>query len=132
MATSLRTGIVARVLATALSITLSLAYVTGANAHGLASPAGPITVAGGTFFGGDGGPALAAHLGHVQGVTRGPDGSLYVADTDNHRVRKVATNGTISTVAGTGVPGYGGEGGQATAAQLNYPIAVAAAPASCW
>jgi sugar lactone lactonase YvrE len=51
-------------------------------------------------------------------------GNVYVADSVNHRVRMIS-NGTISTVAGTGTPGYSGDGGQATAAELNYPSGVA-------
>jgi hypothetical protein len=52
-------------------------------------------------------------------------GNLYIGDSQNHRVRKVAVGGTISTVAGTGTAGYSGDGGPATSAQLNYPIGVA-------
>jgi len=51
-------------------------------------------------------------------------GNVYVADSVNHRVRMIS-NGTISTVAGTGTPGYSGDGGQATLAELNYPSGVA-------
>ena len=51
-------------------------------------------------------------------------GSLYIADSGNHKVRKV-TNGTISTLAGSGTAGFGGDGGSATAAQLNTPFGVA-------
>jgi streptogramin lyase len=52
-------------------------------------------------------------------------GNLYIADFNNYRIRKVNTSGIISTVAGNGTPGYGGEGGPATSAQLNYIQSVA-------
>lgn len=69
---------------------------------------------------GDGGPATAADIGLVHGLTRFPDGSI-VFGTDQHRVRRVAPDGTITTVAGTGEFGFGGDGGPATAAQLRFP-----------
>jgi sugar lactone lactonase YvrE len=52
-------------------------------------------------------------------------GNLYIADGANNRVRKVDTKGIITTVAGNGIKGYSGDGGQATSAELNYPISVA-------
>src|SRR5262249_46056798 len=70
---------------------------------------------------GDGGPAVAAKLSAPTGVAGASDGSVYVADTGDHRIRAVGVNGTIVTVAGTGVAGTSGEGGPATAAQLNHP-----------
>jgi sugar lactone lactonase YvrE len=86
------------------------------------------TIAGGYI--GDGGPARAASLnvpsyfgGHL---TFDPTGNLYIADTYNNRVRKVSPTGAISTVAGTGITGYTGDGGPASAATLNMPNGVAA------
>lgn len=77
-------------------------------------------------FGGDGGPALAAQLAFPQDLEFGPDGRLYFADTNNHRVRAIdLTTGTIETVAGTGEEGYAGDGGPALEAQLNRPFGVA-------
>ena len=52
-------------------------------------------------------------------------GNLFIADTDNQRIRKVGTNGIITTVAGNGTAGYSGDGGPATNAELNYPYGVA-------
>ncbi|MEZ4368940.1 MAG: hypothetical protein R2939_22065 [Kofleriaceae bacterium] len=80
-------------------------------------------------FGGDGGPATSASLTNPFGVALDPAGNLYIADTGNHRVRKVAAGShTITTVAGSGTGGFAGDGGPATLAQLNQPGAVAVGP----
>ena len=79
-------------------------------------------------FSGDGGPATAAQLDTPNGVAATPDGGLLIADSNSHRVRRVAADGTITTVAGTGVPGFSGDNGPATAAQLNFPDSVAVLP----
>lgn len=77
-------------------------------------------------FGGDGGLAVRALLNFPTAVMVDRAGHLYVADTMNHRVRRVdATSGVITTVAGTGHPRYAGDGGLATAAALNDPSALA-------
>lgn len=86
----------------------------------------------GNGFSGDGGPATAAQLGEFVSIALGPEGTLYIADTRNHRVRRVDASGIITTVAGSGPTGlgnggYGGDGGPATAARLNEPVAVAVA-----
>jgi len=78
------------------------------------------TVAG-TLNTGDGGPATSALLGNIQGVAVDRSGNLYIADTDNHRVRKIDTSGVITLVAGTGTAGFGGDGGPAAKASLNLP-----------
>src|SRR6185436_18488052 len=75
-------------------------------------------------FGGDGGSATKAQLNFPTGIARGPDGALYICDTLNHRIRKVTRDGKISTVAGTGNPGWSGDGGPATAAKLHEPYEV--------
>jgi large repetitive protein len=80
--------------------------------------------AGTAGFSGDGGPATAGQLDSPWGIALGGDGSLYIADQSNNRVRKVSLAGVISTVAGTGVRGYGGDSGLATQAQLNVPAGV--------
>jgi len=75
-------------------------------------------------YSGDGGPARKAQLNNPYGIARGPDGALYICDMGNHVVRKVDNKGIITTVAGTGKPGYEGDGGPATAALLNEPYEV--------
>ena len=76
-------------------------------------------------FSGDGGPAIGARLDSPTGVAVDSGGNLYIADTENHRIRRVDRSGAISTVAGTGVGGYGGDGGPATEAQLREPSGLA-------
>ncbi|MEM7735487.1 MAG: MBG domain-containing protein [Deinococcota bacterium] len=75
-------------------------------------------------FSGDGGLATAAQLNWPFGVTVDSAGNLFIADFDNDRIRKVDTSGIITTVAGDGTEGFGGDGGPATAAQLRNPIDV--------
>ncbi len=75
-------------------------------------------------FSGDNGPAASATLGTPLGIAVDFAGSLYFADRDNNRVRKVA-NGMITTVAGNGTQGFGGDNGPATIAQFSNPISVA-------
>ena len=76
-------------------------------------------------FTGDGGPATSASLDLPSSVALDAAGNLYVADRGNHRVRRIDAAGVITTVAGTGEPGYSGDGGPATAARLNAPSEVA-------
>ncbi len=76
---------------------------------------------GGADYSGDGGPATQAQLRRPLGVAVDAAGNMYIADTNNHRIRKVDTSGTITTVAGDGTTGYSGDGGPATQAQLTYP-----------
>jgi sugar lactone lactonase YvrE len=89
---------------------------------------GVITTVAGTGvdgYSGDGGPATLATMTQALGVAVGTDGSLYLADADNYRVRMVTPGGTIVTAAGTGREGYSGDGGMATKAQLGGPLAIA-------
>jgi uncharacterized protein YjiK len=81
---------------------------------------------GASGYGGDGGPATEAMLDFPEGVAIDKSGNLYIADTANNRIRKVDTNGIISTVAGNGTSGYGGDGGPATEAMLDSPGSIAA------
>ncbi|MCU7850503.1 MAG: hypothetical protein KZQ89_21520, partial [Candidatus Thiodiazotropha sp. (ex Lucinoma kastoroae)] len=69
-------------------------------------------------FGGDEGPAIEASLNYPKSVVATSDGTLYIADSSNHRVRRVSTDGRISTYAGNGELGYGGDGGAATQASF--------------
>ncbi len=75
-------------------------------------------------YSGDGAAAVFARLGHPEGVARDSAGGLYIADTENHVVRRVSPDGTIETVAGKGVPGYTGDGGPARNALFNEPRGV--------
>jgi poly(3-hydroxybutyrate) depolymerase/sugar lactone lactonase YvrE len=92
-------------------------------------PDGVITTVAGTGspgFSGDGGPATQAQLNEPWGLAADSQGALFIADTSNHRIRKVAPDGTITTVAGNGARGFSGDGGQAPAAQFYQPCGVAA------
>ena len=89
------------------------------------STTGVISNFAGSGIGLDGGPATAADVYRPSGVAVDASGNVYIAETGNNRVRKVNTSGIISTVAGTGVSGYSGDGGSATAAKLSSPVGVA-------
>ena len=75
-------------------------------------------------FSGDGGLATSAQLNRPRGVAVDYSGNLFIADQLNHRIRKVNTSGNIRTVAGDGTPGFSGDGGPATSAQLDSPAGV--------
>jgi RHS repeat-associated protein len=79
-------------------------------------------------YAGDGGPAVQAQLFSPSGLALAPDGSLYIADSANNRIRKLDGNGIISTVAGSGSAGYGGDGGMAIQAKLSNPTKIALGP----
>ncbi|MXZ34401.1 MAG: hypothetical protein F4Z21_03880, partial [Acidobacteria bacterium] len=81
------------------------------------------TIAGGAV--GDNGPAIRARLYYPNDVAVDGLGNLYIADTDNHRIRRVDLSGTITTVAGTGESGFSGDDGPAEPARLYYPRGVA-------
>lgn len=103
-------------------------------AIGVATPvfaADVTTIAGNGLatFSGDGGPATAAALSGPDDVAVAADGTVYVADAFNFRIRRISTGGTISTIAGNGTFGDGGDGDQATAAQLGSIEAIALSPA---
>ena len=83
-----------------------------------------IAGAGAPAFSGDGGPAIAASLNVAVDVSVDGNGNLYIADQYNNRIREITPDGTITTIAGTGAPGFSGDGGPATAAQLNTPTGV--------
>ena len=72
-------------------------------------------------YGGDGGPAVRAQLNWPYGVAVDSAGNVYISDLFDHRIRRVDTRGTITTIAGTGKQGYSGDGGPAVRAQLANP-----------
>jgi uncharacterized protein (TIGR03437 family) len=92
------------------------------NASGLMS-----TYAGNGVYGfsGDGGQAVNASISDILSVALDAAGNLYVADSSNRRIRKITPGGIITTIAGTGVQGYSGDGGPAVSALLGRPVAVA-------
>jgi sugar lactone lactonase YvrE len=109
------------------------------------SPSKKLSVIAGTGvcgYSGDGGPAVAAQLDDPGGIAFDSAGNLYFSDANNHRIRRIDRNGIITTVAGTGVPGYRGDGCPANEAQLEYPFGMGITPSgllyfsdascSCW
>ena len=80
---------------------------------------------GSSGFSGDGGKATEARLNVPAGLAFDKNGNLYIADRNNHRIRKVDTRGIITTIAGTGTAGFSGDGGSATQAQLDLPSGIA-------
>ena len=105
-------------------------YIADASNHRVRKVNGSGTITtvagiGSAGFSGDGGPATSAELSDPYGVAVDGSGNLYIADTLNHRVRKVDGSGTITTVAGTGTAGFSGDGGLATSAELDGPWGMA-------
>lgn len=91
------------------------------------SPIGTLTTVAGNGtagFSGDGGPATSAALRMPFAVAVDPTGVLYIADAGNHRIRQVSPGGIITTIAGDGLPRYGGDNGPATRASLAMPVNV--------
>ena len=111
-------------------VVVSLVCTGAALAATLVAPGTISTIAGSGTEGrsGDGGPASVAALGHPRGLAVLSDGAYLVAQPFDNVVRRVASDGTISTVAGTGAAGSGGDGGQATLAELRLPHGVAVVP----
>lgn len=80
-------------------------------------------------YSGDGGPSVEAQVKHPEGLALDAAGNLYIADTSNHRIRRVdAETGIIETLAGVGEGGFSGDGGPATLAKLKWPTGVAVSP----
>jgi len=101
---------------------------TGNNCIRKVDPNGIITTVAGngtSGYSGDGGPATGAELNDPCGITMDTAGNLYIADTGNNCIRKVDPHGIITTIAGNGTPGYTGDGGLATSAELNGPADLA-------
>ena len=121
----------------ALPVALCAAITAVVPAVGASAAAQPVTAArapisaeavittiagtGDRGFAGDGGAAVDATLNRTRDTAIGPDGSIFVVDTFNNRIRKIATDGTISTVAGDGSAGYNGDDIPATSASLHWP-----------
>jgi sugar lactone lactonase YvrE len=90
--------------------------------------AGTITTVAGNGtagYSGDGGLATSASISYIFGVAVDSSGNIYIADYNNHRLRKVDVGGTITTMAGNGIGGYSGDNGPATSAYLYYPSGIA-------
>ncbi len=100
-------------------------FAAGARADGVSYS---IATAAGSDWIGDNGPAAGAILFQAAGIAADMYGNLYVADAAGQRVREITPSGMISTVAGTGVQGFSGDGGAASAAQLNSPYGLAFDP----
>ena len=119
----------ARVVALAIDAGGTLYASDGIYAVWKVGPSGSTTVVAGTLFNlgynGDGIPATQAWLFFPTGIAVDNAGNLYIADWLNNRVRKVDTSGIISTAAGNGTQGFGGDGGPATSAMLSLPSDVA-------
>jgi hypothetical protein len=116
------------IVKTFLVIGLTLMAVTHLSVLSSAQSSGIITTVAGNGtagFSGDGGPSTSAKIGRASGIEVDQQGNLYIADWENHRVRKVTPGGVIVTVAGNGTQGYSGDGGLATAAQLYNPYDLA-------
>src|ERR1017187_9275071 len=107
------------------ALLLVWASITGAAAAEFQRATYQIAAVAGSGQIGDGGPATAAQMGAIQGVAVDRLGNLYLSDSDHHRVRKIDTKGVITTIAGTGLAGFSGDGGPATAAQLDPPYGLA-------
>ena len=104
-----------------------IADTGGASIRKVVVATGIIDIVAGTTtvgYSGDGGAATAADLNLPTRVVIDSTGKFYIADSGNSVIRKVTASGFISTIAGTGVAGYSGDGGDALLAQLNLPIGV--------
>ncbi len=113
--------------------TLHVVELEGGRVHRLPFGGGWSTVGGdgSRSYQGDDGPLAAATFNGMHNVAATRDGDLYIADSWNHCVRKVdAATGVITTVAGTGQPGFSGDGGPAIEARFNYVMCVSHEPAS--
>jgi streptogramin lyase len=105
-----------------LALVLTALFVAATSAH--AAALSVFAGSGAKGFAGDGHAAVEAKLADPSGIAIGPDGSLYICDTANHRIRRVGRDGKITVVAGTGEKGWSGDGGPATAAKLAEPYEV--------
>lgn len=95
------------------------------DAHGVITTVAGTGVEG---YSGDGHPATEGQLADPRRMTFGPDGAIYFAESKNHVIRRIRTDGVLETVAGTGARGYGGDNGPARQATLNAPYDIVFAP----
>jgi hypothetical protein len=105
-----------------------LLYVVNGNTVRRINADGTVTTVAGTGragFSGDGGPAISADLNGPQSIAIDSAGDIFIADAQNNRIRRVDPAGIITTIAGSGQPGFAGDGGPATKAELNDPTGVA-------
>jgi sugar lactone lactonase YvrE len=117
-----RLGWVAAVPVPVVSLLLGALAASPAGAAAVTGESSIETVAGSREgFAGDGGPAVEALLDQPRDTAVAADGTIYVADTFNNRIRVIAPDGTISTFAGTGSPNYDGDDVAATSASLHWP-----------
>jgi hypothetical protein len=103
-------------------------YISSGSRVRKVSASGTIAAFAGTTtagYAGDTGPATSARLTEPHGLAVDSAGNVYIADSGNFRIRKVSANGIITTIAGTGVAGYSGDGGPAAAAEIGYVHALA-------
>lgn len=114
-----------RALTFAVATAAALLAATGALAVSGDDTITTIAGTGAPGFSGDGGRATAAQLNDPISVAVDAQRAVYIADQFNHRVRRISAAGTITTVAGTGVAGFSGDGGPATQSQLSSPFSVA-------
>ncbi len=120
--------LVSRAHASALAVDIggSLYFAEMGRISRLAPDGSTVAVAGnGTLgFAGDGGPATDAQVGYVFGLATDGAGDLFIADKDNSRIRKISTDGIITTIAGNGVNDYSGDGRLATEASISRPMGI--------
>jgi len=112
-----------------LSLLGTVLAAAGLEAAGATSASYIIQTIAGSDDSGDGGSALSAALSQTEGIAVDRSGNVYVADAAAHRVRKIATDGSIQTIAGIGMAGFSGDDGPASAALLNQPYGLALDPA---
>ena len=116
-----------RSIAQTLTIVALVATTVAAGSLVATAALGDISTIAGTGtagYSGDGGPAASAEFSSPYGFAIAPNGDLYIADTQNHRIRKIDSTGTVTTVIGTGTAGFSGDGGPATSAAIRAPIAM--------
>ena len=114
----------------AVSAAVLFTLSAAAHAQGIltVTPGRSASTTGGTGmvgYSGDGGGATAATLARPSGMAYDAAGNVFLADANNHVIREISAAGVITTVAGTGIAGFGGDGGPATAAFLDTPTGVA-------